>query len=77
MKKVRFLDEPKEEKALKPIEFTHFLSASDGWIKTSDKPNSKSTIVYLGNCVVDGDMFFENYNGAFLIYKGNLNDGIY
>lgn len=75
MKKVRFLDEPKEPK---PIEFTHFLHETRGWTTAKMKPTEFQEIIYLGKCKSDGDMFCAKYKlGIIEIYKGHLNDGVY
>lgn len=74
MRKVRFLDEPKEKK---PIEFTHHLDGSNGWIKTILHPNDCQEIIYLGKCSIDGDMFCAKGKNVIDIVKGNLNDGVY
>ena len=73
---IRIGEEPKE-KALKPIEFTHYLDDENGWVKAIQKPASKIKIVYLGNCSVDGDMFAAYGGEEINIYKGHLNDGVY
>lgn len=70
-------EEPKEEKALKPIEFTHYLDVSVGWTSAIKDPSKFGKIVYLGKCILDGDMF-AIYEGCCIeIYKGHLNDGVY
>ena len=57
------------------IEFTHAYST---WIKTSDKPQDHTDIVYLGKCDTDGDMFSaKDVLGNILIFKGHLNNGTY
>lgn len=76
MKKVRFLDEPKE-KALKPIEFTHCLDGESGWEKTTLQPNECKEVIYLGKCCVDGDLFCCKGDSVIDIVKGHLNDGVY
>ena len=76
MKKVRFLDEPKEEN-LKPIEFTHCLDGATGWEKTILSPHEFKDVVYLGKCKYDGDMFCCKGENVIDIVKGHLNDGVY
>lgn len=78
MKKVRFLDEPKETNKPKPIKFTHSLIGESGWEKTSMKPNDCTEVIYLGRCKYDGDMFCcKGENNTIDIVKGHLNDGVY
>ena len=78
MKKVRFLDEPKESKDPKPIEFTDYLDGSKGWQETNSKPIQFKEVIYLGKCNFDGDMFCAKTTcGSISIYKGHLNDGVY
>lgn len=78
MKKVRFLDEPKESKEPKPIEFTHILDGGSGWEETSVNPNDYIEVIYLGKCKFDGHMFCcKGENATIDIYKGHLNDGMY
>lgn len=80
MKKVfhasELFGEKKEEKALKPIKFTHYLGVETGWVEAKEQPNYFEKIVYLGNCAVDGDTFAAYSVGAISIYKGHLNDGV-
>lgn len=78
MRKVRILDEPKEEKQLKPVEFTHYLNVHSGWKTPKSKPNQYKEVIYLGKCNLDGDMFLaKSDNGTIEIFKGHLNDGVY
>lgn len=78
MQKVRFLDEPKEEKILKPIEFTHCLDGETGWEETTSTPEHFTEVIYLGRCKYDGDMFCcKGENNTIDIVKGHLNDGVY
>lgn len=70
-------EEPKEEKALKPIEFTRYLDVRCGWIAPSREPKDCDKVVYLGKCSADGDMFVAYRMGEINIYKGHLNDGAY
>jgi len=70
-------EEPKEEKALKPIEFTRYLNVGVGWTGAIKDPSEFGKIVYLGECSVDGDMFAAYLGTAIYIYKGHLNDGVY
>lgn len=67
----------KEGKVLKPVEFTHVLDIEVGFTKTEEQPNEFDSIVYLGNCLKDGDMFATYYGGYIGIFKGHLNDGVY
>lgn len=70
-------EEPKEQTALRPIEFTYYLDTNSGWYKTDENPSSYDKIVYLGKCKTDGDMFACYASGNITIYKGHLNDGVY
>lgn len=74
-------EEPKEEKALKPIEFTHYLNPDKGWDNDIINiiRNKGEVVTYLGNCTEDGDMFMtrDSATGYVRIYKGHLNDGVY
>jgi hypothetical protein len=69
-------EEPQKES--KGIEFTHCLNPSNGWLEatlTIDTYIEK--IVYLGQCILDGDMFAVYGEYGIGIWKGNLNDGTY
>lgn len=70
-------EEPKEEKALKPIEFTHHLDGIRGWQSPCLLPSEFDRIVHLGKCSADGDMFAAYAGEAIQIFKGHLNDGVY
>jgi len=77
MKKVIFIDQPKEE-TKKPVEFTHFFSPQKGWIEDNGFVSSCiDKLVYLGKCKVDGDMFAVYSIAGIDIYKGHLNSGEY
>lgn len=81
MKKVlhvsELFEDKKEEKALKPIKFTHCLNGIKGWVNTKTDPSCCQKVVYLGMCNVDGDLFVAYTNiGHILFYKGHLNDGV-
>ena len=67
-----------ETKEGKGIEFTHYLNADMALEKTSYIPSNFKTVVYLGKCRTDGDMFcaIDNYNDI-RIFKGHLNNGTY
>jgi len=67
----------KQEKVLKPIEFT-YIHGLKGWVESNRiKPNMFQKIVYLGKCLDDGDMFAGYENDCIEILKGHLNDGVY
>jgi hypothetical protein len=70
-------EEPQKES--KGIEFTHYLSGTEGWKTANPNFNKYIKVVYLGKCDVDGDMFagYFGQDGTIAIYKGNLNDGTY
>ena len=70
-------EEPKDEKALMPIEFTHCLDVIGGWKETDDEPSEYEKVAYLGKCASDGDMFAAYKFGEIHIYKGHINDGVY
>ena len=78
---IRIGEEPKEEKALVPIEITHMLDTYEGWSNNKDyiKLKKAEVVTYLGFCSDDGDMFMTNdeKTGHIRIYKGKLNDGVY
>ena len=76
MRKVIMIgQEPKEES--KGVEFTHVLT-NNGWSGITSEPNEFEKVVYLGKCLVDGDMFASYFHtGAITIRKGNLNNGTY
>lgn len=77
MKKVRFLDEPKE-KEFEPIEITHTLNIRHGWKEDELNIEEGDEIIYLGHCRKDGDMFMcKSKDGYLSIWKGHLNDGVY
>jgi len=60
----------------KPVEITHWQE-SGGWKKITSLPKEIDRMVYLGNCVCDGDMFASYNLGYINIYKGHLNSGKY
>ena len=66
-----------DESDEKPVVFSHVMN-SEGWSKTIDGPKNYSTIVYLGRCKTDGDMFivYDNSNNI-IVFKGHLNSGKY
>lgn len=75
MKEVIYINQDREDK---PVEFTHTLDISYGWQKTSIEPTGCENIVYLGCCVVDGDMFSAKTRfDTIVILKGHLNSGKY
>lgn len=78
MRKVIRIDEQKTENK-KPVEFTHHLHDDKGWVVSFvDNPGDFKKIVYLGKCLVDGDMFACYYgSGSISIFKGHLNSGEY
>ena len=76
MRQVIYINQP-EQKEEKPVEFTHILSVSDGWEKSFLNPNDFDKIVYLGKCVIDGDMFATYVKGSIGIHKGHINSGKY
>jgi hypothetical protein len=74
-KRVIFIEQPQEND--KPVEFTHALEGA-GWAELTLKPFQYEKVVYLGKCVIDGDMFAGYYfNGSINILKGHLNSGRY
>lgn len=74
MRQVERIDSPKESD--KPVEFTHILDSS-GWGTVDAEYLKYDRIVYLGECIGDGDMFAAYSDGLILIYKGHLNSGKY
>lgn len=67
-----------EETKEKPVEFTHVFHTAKGWGKCVLSPSAYESVVYLGNCVIDGDMFSAlTDDGLINIYKGHLNSGEY
>ena len=81
----KFLDEDAKEYATylqefsaeeKAVQITHVLSVNDGWGKTYSTLDSfgTDTVVYLGKCSSDGDMF-SVLGDTIGIFKGNLNSG--
>ena len=70
--------EKQEEKVLKPIELTHVMNVSKGWVSCKAPENVSVVVSYLGKCTMDGDMFMTtNDKGYINIYRGRLNDGVY
>lgn len=68
-----------EKKPSKGIEFTQYLSSEKGWVSVGGfTPQEQKSIVYIGCCEADGDLFaaYSN-NGLIRIFKGHLNDGTY
>ena len=77
MKQVIFINEPNEQEE-KPVEFTHYLTRLQGWMKAESYPSAYEKVVYLGRCNYDGDMFAAYYvGGEIIIFKGHLNSGKY
>jgi hypothetical protein len=76
MKEVIRIPETNEAKEEKPVEFTHILDIN-GWESTSSTPIHYERIVFLGKCIVDGDMFAAYRDGGIVIFKGHLNSGKY
>jgi hypothetical protein len=77
MKEVIRIGEVVQE-SVKPVEFTHYQSTTEGWCKTSVHFNALNKIVFLGKCDNDGDMFAGYWaSGVIMIYKGHLNSGKY
>lgn len=74
MQEVIYLDKIKSEK---PVEFTHFMDSDEGWILNKHDLNDIGEISYLGNDLIDGDLFMAKENGYLRIYKGHLNSGKY
>lgn len=65
------------EKSDKKVKFTHELFGELGWRKTKYKPNESEKVVYLGECLEDGDMFAAYIHNTICIFKGHLNSGKY
>lgn len=61
----------------KPIEFTHYLSETHGWVRTETLSMEYDKIVYIGYDNGNGDMFVAYRNKSILIYRGHLNSGKY
>lgn len=75
MREVIYIDpQIKEEK---PVEFTHYFEEGKGWAVAIIRPSEYEKIVYLGNCMFNGDMFAVYVDGHIAIYKGHLNSGRY
>ena len=71
---IRIDGQVKEDEKL--LELTHFQGTS-GWEKIAYFPKGIKRLVYLGNCIREGDMF-ASYNSSYIIiYKGHLNSGKY
>jgi hypothetical protein len=77
MKEVIRIGEVVKE-SVKPVEFTHYQSTTEGWCITVVDPHKLNKVVFLGECCYDGDMFAAySTSGAITIYKGHLNSGKY
>jgi hypothetical protein len=77
MKEVIRIGEVVKE-SVKPVEFTHYQSTTDGWCESITQPSKFNKIVFLGKCHTDGDMFAGYWvSGSISIYKGHLNSGKY
>jgi len=76
---IRIGEEPKEEKVLRPIELTHFVNSTQGWVESDGVITQKITrLVYLGADQSWGDIFAAYYSfPTIIIFKGHLNDGVY
>lgn len=62
----------------KPVEFTHLMTPV-GWGEVSRKDIIKKSqsIIYLGSCDTEGDMFSVTGGGLICVFKGHLNSGKY
>lgn len=64
----------RERKQDKPIELIAYQSCS-GWIEDNHIISTMERIVYLGECISDGDLFAVYDDSEIYIYKGHLNSG--
>lgn len=71
-----FINAEKIEKAKqkKLTLFTHVLQADKSLGTTEQQPSMYEKVVYLGYCIVDGDMFAAHREGSITIYKGEKGD---
>lgn len=75
--KVSDLIQSKNKKEVsKKIEITHYI-LSGLWLEMDTPIDKTQTLVYLGKCSVDGDMFACYGGDTIVICKGHLNDGTY
>jgi len=65
-------EEAKETK--KETVFTHLMHEYKGWVVAKDKPKKYDEVIYMGNCVSDGDIFIVKYNGMIMTFKGIKGD---
>ena len=66
--------EEKPQKKKKETVFTKVLNELNDWEDTKDTPKDFDTVLYLGKCKVDGDMF-ACYGDSFIcIFKGVKGD---
>lgn len=70
----KFIDTTKKEKESKATVFTHYLSGSFGWAKTTVNPNKLKEVKYLGYCGYNGDMFAAYHQSVIYIFKGTKGD---
>jgi hypothetical protein len=76
MKKITYIPGHSTPVKERPVEFTHEMRPAKGWEVTENLPKQYVSVVYLGNCIEDGDMFGAYAkDGSICIYKGNLNSG--
>jgi len=63
----------------KPVEFTHRLDEKNGWVDSEFDADEFDSVLYLGRCRQDGDMFAatDDGNEPIMIFKGHLNSGKY
>lgn len=61
-----------------PTKFTHKLTEEQGWMLSSLEPADYKTVLYIGTCASNGDMFScTNSENDIYIHCGYLNGGVY
>lgn len=73
-------NEEEQSKKVAHLKLTH--RKKNGWVKISQNQETKykqgcDKIVHLGFCEQDGDMFAVYFSGYIMIFKGELNSGVY
>jgi hypothetical protein len=61
-----------------PTVFTYRLSENDGWVESLVIPTDYESVMYIGTCASNGDMFScTTKEGHIYIHCGYLNSGVY
>ena len=70
----KFINCSDEQKETKETVFTHYLDGNYGWQELKNKPSEYDSVIYLGKCDSDEDMFACNDTKHIFIHKGTKGD---